>query len=67
MICYFIGFERNHTTAFSDYQNPKQGKTVPNPVVVNNVRVHLLFIKKSIVLLLYNVVQSFKDPKKKAF
>ena len=34
--------ERNNTTAYSDYKNPNQGQTVPNPLFVENVSTYLL-------------------------
>lgn len=35
--------ERNHTTSYTDYQNPRQARTAPNPVAINNIsRSHIM-------------------------
>ncbi|KAH3837428.1 testis-expressed protein 45-like [Dreissena polymorpha] len=35
---YYGGGERNNTTAFSDYQDPRQVRTAPNPVAIDNLK-----------------------------
>lgn len=37
-LSYYSKSERNNTTAYSDYKNPNQGQTVPNPLFVENMK-----------------------------
>lgn len=34
---YYSKSERNNTTAYTDYQNPHQGQTIPNPLSIDNL------------------------------
>ncbi|KAL3867036.1 hypothetical protein ACJMK2_044273 [Sinanodonta woodiana] len=44
---YYSKNEVNKTTHHADYQNPRQGKTIPNPVVIENLKKSHLFPPKS--------------------
>ncbi|XP_033749400.1 testis-expressed protein 45-like [Pecten maximus] len=35
---YYDKSEAKHTSSWTDYKNPRRGKTVPNPVAINNLR-----------------------------
>lgn len=35
---YYGNNENNHTTSYADYQNPRQVRTAPNPVALNNIK-----------------------------
>lgn len=37
----FSDNDKNHTTAYTDYKDPRQVKTAPNPVALDNVRLYL--------------------------
>ncbi|KAL4227714.1 hypothetical protein ACF0H5_013149 [Mactra antiquata] len=40
---YYSDHEKNHTTAYTDYKDPRQVKTAPNPVALNNLmKSHIL-------------------------